>query len=137
FSLLLNPCRSFGQSAPDFSAVQAIFTQHCLDCHAAQDPEGKLVMEDFETLMKGGESGAVLAPGKADESLIVRMIEGKVERDGKKKIMPPGKRKKLETAEIDIIKKWIASGARPPAQPLAKATELIVPRITPKGPPRR
>jgi mono/diheme cytochrome c family protein len=47
-------------ATPDFAAVQAIFNQHCLDCHAAQDPEAKLVMEDFETLMKGGESGAVL-----------------------------------------------------------------------------
>jgi WD40 repeat protein len=65
------------------------------------------------------------------------MIEGKVERDGKKKVMPPGKRKKLEASEIDTIKKWIAAGARPPAQPLAKATEISVPKIVPKLAPRR
>ncbi|MCI0536912.1 MAG: pre-peptidase C-terminal domain-containing protein [Verrucomicrobiales bacterium] len=135
--LLLNPFGSFAQSVPDFAAVQAVFNQHCLDCHATQDPEAKLVLEDFETLMKGGESGAVLVPGKSDESLLVRMIEGKVERDGKKKIMPPGKRKKLETSEIDTLKQWIAAGARPPAQPLAKATEINVPKITPKVAPRR
>ncbi|MCI0535874.1 MAG: hypothetical protein L0Z50_11680, partial [Verrucomicrobiales bacterium] len=137
FLLLLSPSQSFAQSAPDFAAVQTLFNQHCLDCHAAQDPEGKLVMEDFETLMKGGESGTVLIPGKSDESLIVRMIEGKAERDGKKKTMPPGKRKKLEPAEIETIKQWIAGGARPPAQPLAKAAEIAVPKITPKATPRR
>src|SRR5678809_135051 len=81
--------------APDFAAVQTILNQHCLDCHAAQDPEAKLVMEDFERLMKGGENGAVLVLGNSDESLIVRMIEGKVECDGKKKFMPFGKRKNL------------------------------------------
>ena len=41
-------------------------------------------MESFDTLMKGGENGPALAPGKADESLLVRMIEGSIERDGKK-----------------------------------------------------
>src|SRR2546422_5603694 len=24
---------------PDYAAVEALFHQHCLDCHAAQDPE--------------------------------------------------------------------------------------------------
>ena len=42
--------------------------------------------------MKGGEIGAALVPGKSAESLLVQMIEGKFEKDGKKKIMPPGKR---------------------------------------------
>ncbi len=55
----------------DYNAVDAILTRHCLDCHAAQDPEAKLVMESFDDLMKGGESGAVIVPGKSAESLLV------------------------------------------------------------------
>ncbi len=131
---------SFAAEAPDFSAVQAIFNHHCLDCHATQDPEGKLVMESFETLMKGGESGQVLSPGKADESLLVRMVEGRIERDGKQKIMPPGKKKKLETSEIELIKSWLNAGAKPPLQPTARLSDTLLanlPRITPKVPPRR
>src|SRR5438552_15305208 len=105
FGLLSVSLSAAGETAaPDFAAVQAVFNQHCLDCHAAQDPEAQLVMEDFESLMKGGENGPVLLPGKSDESLLVRMIEGKGERDGKNKIMPPGKRKKLEPSEIETIK---------------------------------
>src|SRR5262249_42723030 len=134
---LSRPSLLVAADAPDFAAVQAIFNQHCLDCHAAQDPEAKLVMEDFQTLMKGGESGPLIVPGKRDESLLVRIIEGKVERDGKKKIIPPGTRKKLESTEIDTLKQWITAGARPPAQPLAKATEIVVPKIMPKVAPRR
>src|SRR4051812_43460536 len=47
-----------------YAPVEAVFNQHCLDCHAAQDPEGQLVLESFESLMKGGEGGPVIVPGK-------------------------------------------------------------------------
>jgi len=121
---------------PDYSAlVEPIFTEHCLDCHGSTEPEGKLVMETFDLLMKGGESGAVIVPGKSDESLLVRMIEGKFEKDGKKKIMPPGKRDKLKPAQIALIKAWIDAGAKPPVD--LKPKELVVPRIEPKVPPRK
>ena len=48
-------------AAPDYAAVHGLFAQHCLDCHAAQDPEGKLVLDDFPSLLRGGEY-AVLVP---------------------------------------------------------------------------
>src|SRR5262245_17429451 len=48
---------------PDYASVDAIFTKHCLDCHASKDPEGELVLESFESLMKGGEIGAAVLPG--------------------------------------------------------------------------
>src|SRR5213594_3152054 len=77
----------------DYGAVDAIFTKHCMDCHAAQDPEAGLVLESFETLLKGGEHGQAIVPGQSAESRLVQMIEGKVEgKAGKKLIMPPGKR---------------------------------------------
>src|SRR5213594_2759707 len=119
----------------DYSAVEAIFTEHCLDCHGSTEPEGKLIMESHELLMKGGESGAVIVPGKSEESLLVRMIEGRVEKDGKKLIMPPGKkREKLKPEQIALIRAWIDAGAKPPAE--VKIKELVVPKIEPKVPPR-
>ena len=115
--------------------MDAIFTAHCLDCHEAKDPEANLVLENFESLMKGGESGAAIVPGKSAESRLVRMIEGSVVKDGKRLIMPPGKRKKLEAGEIAVLKAWIDDGAKPPTD--VKAKELVVPKITPRGTPRR
>src|SRR5437667_308859 len=92
-------------------------------------------MESFDLLMKGGESGAVIVPGKSDESLLVRLIEGRVEKDGKKLIMPPGKkREKLKPEQIALIRAWIDAGAKPPAE--FKPRELVVPRIEPKVPGR-
>src|SRR5689334_11015431 len=95
------------RGATDYSEVDSIFTKHCFDCHEAKEPEGKLVLESFDTLMKGGESGAVIAPGKSSESLLVKLIDGGIERDGKKIVMPPGKRKKLTAEEIATVKSWI------------------------------
>src|SRR4051794_41133319 len=74
-------------SVPDYAAVSAIFNQHCLDCHAANEPEGQLVLESFDSLMKGGELGPAVLSGQSTNSLIVQMIEGRFEKEGKKKIM--------------------------------------------------
>src|SRR3954469_19112064 len=120
--------------AKDYSAVDAIFSRHCLDCHASKDPEGQLVLESFESLMKGGELGPAIISGKAGDSLLVQMIEGRFEKDGKK-IMPPGKREKLNSAEIATIRAWIDAGAPAPVAPIART--LLVPKIEPRVAPRQ
>src|SRR4026207_1721609 len=113
--LLLGVAFSLPAETPtDYAAVDAIFSKHCLDCHASKDPEGQLVLESYESLMKGGEIGAAIVPRKSAESLLVKMVEGRFEKDGKKKIMPPGKRAKLSAGEIAIIKAWIDAGAPAP-----------------------
>ena len=40
--------------------VAKLIEDRCLDCHAADDPDGKLVMEKYADILKGGESGAVV-----------------------------------------------------------------------------
>jgi WD40 repeat protein len=122
--------------ANEYAAVDAIFANNCLDCHAAQDPDGKFVLESFDTLMQGGEMGKAVVPGKSADSLLVQMIEGRFEKDGKKKIMPPGKRKKLLPADITVIKNWIDAGAHGPPAGTKITKELVVPKIAPTVPPR-
>lgn len=119
-------------AAADYAEIDAIWTRHCLDCHASKDPEGQLVMDSFESLLRGGESGPSIVPGKAEESLLVRAIEGRWIKDGKTKQMPPGKRKKLEPAEIRQIREWIDAGSPKPAQPLSSQRPLKTPDIAPR-----
>ncbi len=123
--------------AGDYAAVDAIFKEHCLDCHSAPDPDAKLFLDNFEGLMKGGESGPAVTAGKSAESLLVKMVEGKFEKDGKKLIMPPGKRKKLATADIHLIRDWIDSGAHAPKEAPTLVKVLNVPKITPPASPTR
>lgn len=121
----------------EYGAVHEIFSKHCLDCHSSVEPEGKLVLESFATLMRGGESGAALVPGRSDDSLVVKLIEGATERDGKQRIMPPGRRKKLAREEIALVRRWIDQGA--PGSDGAPRPRLqgTIPTIQPTTPPRR
>jgi WD40 repeat protein len=125
---------SVSASAQDYSHVNAIFSKYCLDCHSSKDPDGNLVLEDFNSLMKGGKDGPAIKPGDSSISLLVRMVEGSYIKEGKNYIMPPGrKRKKLETAEVASIKKWIDAGAHPPAKTTVVVAELSVPKLAPVG----
>jgi WD40 repeat protein len=134
-ALLSAPLLPAAESAkPDFANVQALFDKHCLDCHESKDPEGELILESYETLLKGGESGPAIIPRKSTESLLLKMIQGAFEKDGKKKFMPPGKREKLTPDEVAVIKAWIDAGANPSTD--FRVKELAVPKITPLGQPR-
>lgn len=121
----------------DYAAVHELFAAHCIDCHAAQEPEGGLILESFESLMKGGETGPALKPRNSRSSLLMQMVEGSYKKNGKKIIMPPGKRKKLQPDEIVLLKDWIDSGALPPKQAAKSTRELVLPKIEPTAPPRR
>lgn len=122
-------------AAADFSDVEPLLQQHCVECHGEREPDGGLVLESLEALLKGGESGAVIVPGKAGESLLVKALEGTWDRTGKNQFMPPGKKEKLKPAEIARFRDWIDAGA-PAARRPAAAAEIVVPKITPRVLPR-
>lgn len=121
---------------PDyFPAVAKLLEDRCLDCHAADDPDGKLVLEKHADILKGGESGAVVKAGKSGESLMVQYLRGEVVKDGKKKFMPPGKREKLTAEEVEMFVKWIDAGAKPPQRAMERKV-VEVPKVAPRGTPR-
>ncbi len=122
--------RVAAQSTPVYADVDTLFAEHCLDCHGHEEPEGKLVLETHAGLIAGGESGPILS-ADADASLLVRYLEGRVEKDGKVRIMPPGKRKKLAPAQIAVVKDWIQGGSVPPPAGYARVRVLDVPKIVP------
>src|SRR5690348_8347280 len=65
---------------PDFEReIAPILAKYCSGCHNETDREGDLSLETFASLQKGGEKGAVIIPGKADASLMIRAIQGDVE----------------------------------------------------------
>jgi len=89
--------------------IAPIVLLRCAVCHGLRRQEGGLDLHTREGMLKGGESGPALVPGKPDESLIIRKI-----RSGE---MPPKKRlrevsiKPITPAETEKLVKWIASGA--------------------------
>lgn len=91
-----------------------IFEKKCAGCHfPTSELKGGLDLSTAELALKGGKNGEVITPGKADDSVLVQMIEYKLEPS-----MPPPKQfKQLKREEIDVIKRWIDAGAKPDAAP--------------------
>jgi WD40 repeat protein len=114
--------------APTYAEVHAIFAKNCLSCHDAKEAEGELVLETHESLMKGGDSGKAIVPGKSGESLLVSSIE----RTKKPFMPPPKKGEKLSDADIKTIRAWIDAGALPGDSRIAKSAPpapVVLPKI--------
>ena len=106
--------------APTFERdVRPILKAHCFDCHGEGDQKkGGLDVRLRHLLLKGGDDGPVIVPGKPEQSPLIRMVQsGEM----------PKRDKKLTAAEIATLRSWIASGARTarpePAQPPTGITE--------------
>src|SRR6476469_2460101 len=88
--------------APSYKDVAPIFAANCASCHSSLVKMGKLNLESPEHLKR------VTVPGKSAESRLYLLITGKAQP-----AMPLGG-KLLAEGEIDIIKRWIDTGATPP-----------------------
>ncbi|MGB0580090.1 MAG: c-type cytochrome domain-containing protein [Limisphaerales bacterium] len=78
------------------------FKAHCEDCHI-KDSKGGLSLATFTAIMKGGENGPVIIPGKPAESILVQLIESD---------KMPAKSKPLTEEFKTDIREWIAEGAK-------------------------
>jgi len=100
--------------------VAPVLLKHCAGCHDADDPEGGLRMVSLESLVRGGQTGPAVTPGKSAESLLVKKLRG-TGIEGQQ--MPLGK-PPLPTDTIDMIAKWIDQGIKldllTPKTPLAE-----------------
>ncbi len=133
-------CSSSGAAAPpDYAAkIAPLFQEHCVDCHGKDDPDGEFNLESFENLMKGGKGGAVVIARNADDSRLVKFLEGRSGKTGKNQFMPPGKKEHLKTEEVALIKAWINAGALPPVGEKKPADVIAsLPKIPPKGEPKK
>ena len=87
--------------------LQPVFRKHCYGCHAATVKIGSLDVETHEGIMRGGNQGPIVVPGKAAESRLYLTLTGAMEP-----FMPMGA-KRLGSSELEAVRKWIDAGARP------------------------
>ncbi|MDX2189267.1 MAG: c-type cytochrome domain-containing protein [Bacteroidota bacterium] len=85
-----------------------MFEKKCLQCHNESKIKGGLRMDSYELLMKGGENGPAVVPGKIEESELYKLIT--LDRTAER-AMPPEGKTPLTNDEINIIKWWIENGA--------------------------
>ncbi len=91
-----------------YNQVRPILVQNCVGCHQPARPGGGLVATDAASLASGGESGsAAIVPGDAEASELMMYI---TPYDGE--AMMPKDKPPLSSADIEIIRRWIAEGAK-------------------------
>ena len=94
-----------GRPSPSFNAdIAPILTERCAiaECHVVDGPHD-IDLRTYDTLMKGGDEGAIVIVNDARESEIVEEVaEGKMPPEG-----PP-----LDAAQIQLIIDWINEGAK-------------------------
>jgi len=90
--------------APVFEQeILPVIKARCADCHNATVAKGGLDLSSMAGIRKGGESGEPAVVKSLDESMLWIMIEGGD--------MPPEGETALTEPEIDVIRRWIISGA--------------------------
>ena len=106
---LINANVAVSPSATFYAArVAPIFDQKCTGCHNAEKRKGKLRLDTFDNVMRGGKDGIVVKPGDPGHSELLRRINLS---PGEKDFMPTDGKPPLTAPEIKVIELWIASGA--------------------------
>lgn len=110
------------------SRVAPIFEDKCVQCHGPEKKKGKLRLDTFDYVMRGGKDGLVITPGDARNSELYRRVT--LPRDNKD-AMPAEGKPGLTAAELKVIEFWITSGA---AENLAAEKVIAAPPPPPVKP---
>jgi len=102
------------EGPPSFNfEVQPILATHCLGCHGPDLKANKagLRLDTFEgaTAKLEESEGHAIVPGKPEHSEMIARI---FDEDPEEVMPPPETGKQLTKSEKDILRRWIASGAR-------------------------
>jgi len=93
--------------------IKPIFAKSCVNCHGQEKQKGKLRLDSLEAVLKGGEDGKVVEPGKSAESMLVHNVAQIGDED---LFMPPPDNKAkippLTKEQIGLIRAWIDQGAK-------------------------
>jgi Protein of unknown function (DUF1553)/Protein of unknown function (DUF1549)/Concanavalin A-like lectin/glucanases superfamily/Planctomycete cytochrome C len=110
--------------------VRPLLHAHCVKCHGSTESKAGLRLDTAEGFAKGGESGAVVVPGKPAQSRLLQAVRW---QDGLE--MPPSK--KLGDADVKIFVDWVEQGAIWPGHPVAVTAEsaIIAEPLDPNTPP--
>lgn len=90
--------------------IQPLLTKKCVSCHGPEKQKAGLRLDRRGAAFKGGDNfGAGIVPGKSRESPLFRVVAGLEEG-----LEMPPEGEKLTAAEIELLKRWIDSGAEWP-----------------------
>ena len=125
FALALFAAVSGAQEDPGVSYdadVVPLLRARCIGCHNPTDKEGGIDLSTRAGLMAELDGESIVTACNPDASLLIASVEP---WDGNAPDMP-AEGDPLSAEEIDLLRRWIAAGARedaPPPTPIAEAPE--------------
>ncbi|MCC7424043.1 MAG: DUF1549 domain-containing protein, partial [Planctomycetaceae bacterium] len=94
------------------TSIRPVLVEHCWDCHGAKKQWAGLRLDSRKGLLRGGDLGAAVVPGRAADSRLIRAIK---HEDESLKMPENGK---LSERQIADFVKWVEDGAPfPESQP--------------------
>lgn len=119
-SSLLALASALAAAEVDFKRdIQPVFADKCYSCHGPEKQKGGLRLDRKKDALQGGDSGKVIVPGKAGESVIIRNVSG-VDPDN---VMPPkGKGEPVTEKQLALLRAWVDGGAVWPEDAVAEAS---------------
>lgn len=99
--------------------IRPVLATRCVKCHGEKKQEGHLRLDSREGMLKGGDSGPAIVPGKPDETLIIEAM-----RYESFEMPPTGQ---LSEKTVEPFVEWIAAGAVWPdhGEPIREISGLI------------
>lgn len=96
--------------------IRPVLVTHCYECHASDSKivQGGLRLDSRSGLLRGGDTGPAIVPGKSETSLLIKALR----YDGIE--MPP--KGKLADSVIQDFEVWITMGTPDPRQSVQPAT---------------
>ena len=124
-TLLLLPLSA--RAEVDFvKEIKPLIESSCIKCHSGPKPKGGLSMETLAGLVKGGNEGMALVPGKSADSKIFTFMT--LPKTDDMRMPPDGE--PLAKAVSDKMKAWIDEGAKWPEGVVIKGPTKEKPKVT-------
>jgi len=100
-------CTAACHAAVDYTTqIKPLLQQHCVKCHGATTQKSQLKVDTAAAARTGGKHGAALP------DLLVQVVSGTHAEIPQM----PYKRGPLDSAQIALIRQWVAEGAHAPAE---------------------
>jgi hypothetical protein len=98
--------------------IRPLLETNCFTCHGHKSgkSKGHLVVDSLGALLKGGDSGPAIAPGRPEDSLLLKAVGY---RDEDLRMPPKGK---LADDQVAMLRDWVKMGAPWPGSSEEKAT---------------
>src|SRR5437899_423620 len=106
------------------SKIRPLLVERCYECHSAESKKlkGGLRLDSREGVLKGGDSGPAIVPGKPENSLLIKAVRY-IDPDLQ---MPP--HHQLSAGQIADLEQWVRMGApdsRQGDKPVSTGVDIV------------